>query len=356
MEKKLKYITYQTFPAKTANSIQTISTLKHINRLGISTVLIYPLRNQDSSDNLDQIRRHYDFHDEIQLVGTIHPLPFKKFKILEKYWYLISHFLWSFFTVQKYYTSEEELYLTRSEWVFTFYQKNAKVIYECHQITKLKKALVNVGLKSDNAKVIALTDDIKKELQPYNESKVGVVRSAYDDDFFYSHPEKKNHIVYAGSLYRFGESRGLEIIFENTLKLEMNDIKIIIISSDEKGIKSVEEKINNSNSNVDYQILQKLDQKQVGEILSTAKVGLLINNTSRHAELYSSPLKYFEYLASGLNVVATDLNSHRNLPLSEVIDFYNSNDFNSFQLALKNALNKKNQIPSTVQDYSMGKG
>ena len=67
----------------------------------------------------------------------------------------------------------------------------------------------------------------------------------------------------------------------------------------------------------------------------TAKVGLLINNTSRHADLYSSPLKYFEYLASGLNVVATDLNSHRNLPLSEVIDFYNSNDFNSFQLHLR---------------------
>ena len=166
---------------------------------------------------------------------------------------------------------------------------------------------------------------------------------------------KKNHVVYAGSLYRFGESRGLEIIFENTLKLEMSDLKIIIISSDEKGIKSVEEKIINSKSNVDYQILQKLNQKQVGEILSTAKVGLLINNTSRHADLYTSPLKYFEYLASGLNVVATDLNSHRNLPLSDDIDFYHPNDFNSFQLALKSALNKKNQTPLTVQDYSMKK-
>ena len=356
MEKKLKYITYQTFPAKTANSIQTISTLKHINRLGISTVLIYPLRNQDSSDNLDQIRRQYDFHDEIQLVGTIHPLPFKKFKILEKYWYLISHFLWSFFTVQKYYASQDELYLTRSEWVFYFLsKKNAKVVYECHQITKLKKTLVTAGLKSDNSKVIALTDDIKKELQPHNDAKVGVVSSGYDDDFFYNQPEKKNHVVYAGSLYRFGESRGLEIIFENTLKLEMSDLKIIIISSDEKGIKSIEEKIINSKSNVDYQILQKLNQKQVGEILSTAKVGLLINNTSRHADLYTSPLKYFEYLASGLNVVATDLNSHRKLPLSDDIDFYHPNDFNSFQLALKSALNKKNQTPLTVQDYSMKK-
>ncbi len=61
-------------------------------------------------------------------------------------------------------------------------KKNAKVIYECHQITKLKKALVNVGLKSDNAKVIALTDDIKKELQPYNEANeiVGMGRIVGD--------------------------------------------------------------------------------------------------------------------------------------------------------------------------------
>ena len=208
MEKKLKYITYQTFPAKTANSIQTISTLKHINRLGISTVLIYPLRNQDSSDNLDQIRRQYDFHDEIQLVGTIHPLPFKKFKILEKYWYLISHFLWSFFTVQKYYASQDELYLTRSEWVFYFLsKKNAKVVYECHQITKLKKTLVTAGLKSDNSKVIALTDDIKKELQPHNEAKVGVVSSGYDDDFFYNQSEKKNHASHYYTITRL-EGKG----------------------------------------------------------------------------------------------------------------------------------------------------
>jgi len=116
-----------------------------------------------------------------------------------------------------------------------------------------------------------------------------------------------------------------------------------------------EEKIINSNTNVEYQILQKLNQRQVGEILSTAKVGLLINNTSRHADLYTSPLKYFEYLASGLNVVATDLNSHRNLPLSDEIDFYHPNDINSFYLALKNALNKKNQTPLMIRDYSIEK-
>ena len=41
--------------------------------------------------------------------------------------------------------------------------------------------------------------------------------------------------------------------------------------------------------------------------------------------------------------------------MSDDIDFYHPNDFNSFQLALKSALNKKNQTPLTVQDYSMKK-
>ena len=353
MEKKLNYITYQTFPANTANSIQTISTVKHLNRLGLRVALIYPLRNKDSSDNIDLIKKQYQFQDEIQLIGTIHPLPFKKFKILEKYWYLISHLLWSFFTVRKYYESHDELYLTRSEWVFYFLsKKNAKVVYECHQVSKLKRNLVKKALKNENSKVIVLTKDIKRELHLENDDKVKVLGSGYDDDFFYSLLEKKNNIVYAGSLYRFGESRGLEIIFNKSLNLAI-DTKIIIISSDEDEVEDLEEKIKINKSNIEYQIYRKLSQKKVGEILSSAKVGLLINNTSTHADLYSSPLKYFEYLAAGLNVVATDLNSHRNLPLSEDIEFYDAEDFNSFDSALKNALNKENKTNSLIQEYSI---
>ncbi len=353
MEKKLNYITYQTFPANTANSIQTISTVKHLNRLGLRVALIYPVRNKDSSDNIDLIKQHYQFQDQIQLIGTIHPLPFKKFKIFEKYLYLISHLLWSFFTVRKYYVSHDELYLTRSEWVFYFLsKKNAKVVYECHQVSKLKRNLVNKGLKNENSKVVVLTKDIKRELLLDDDDKVKVLGSGYDDDFFYSLLEKKNNIVYAGSLYRFGESRGLEIIFNKSLNLAI-DTKIIIISSDEDEVEDLEEKIKINKSNIEYQIYRKLSQKQVGEILSSAKVGLLINNTSTHADLYSSPLKYFEYLAAGLNVVATDLNSHRNLPLSEDIEFYDAEDFNSFDSALKNALNKENKTNSLIQEYSI---
>ena len=69
MDKKLNYITYQTFPANTANSIQTISTLKHLNRLGLRVALIYPLRNKDSSDNIDLIRNNTNFKMRFNLLA-----------------------------------------------------------------------------------------------------------------------------------------------------------------------------------------------------------------------------------------------------------------------------------------------
>ena len=348
MEKKLTYITYQTFPAKTANSIQTISTIKHLTRAGLDTTLIYPLRNQESSDDLLQLKNHYKFEDNIKLIGTIHPLPFKRINFFEKYWYLISHFLWSFFTVRKFYSSKQEFYFTRSEWVFYFLsKKNANVMYECHQISKLKKILVNSALRNKSSRVLALTDNIRNALEKNEDDRIKTLGSAFDEDYFFSNTEKKNHIVYAGSLFRFGESRGLEILFENLSKLKIENLKIIIISSDEDEIKSFE------NFDIDLEIYRKLNQEEVGEILSSAKVGLLINNSSKHAELYSSPLKYFEYIAAGLNVVATDLISHRKLPLSAEINFYDEGNVESFESALIDAVNKENKNITSVEDYSM---
>ncbi len=356
MENKIKYITYQTFPAKTANSIQTISTVKYFARKGLKTTLIYPLRNWDSSNNLEKIKMNYEFQENINLIGTIHPLPFKKIKILERYWYLISHFLWSFFTVQKYYENKNEMYFTRSEWVFYFLsKKEANVIYECHQVSKFKKVLINLSLLSESSKVIALTDNIKKELNSNFNERIETIGSAYDDDFFFNSSMKKNEIVYAGSLLRFGQSRGLEILFDKSLNFNLSNLKIIIISSDEEEINYFNDLISKNETDLDFYLISKLNQKEIGEILAHAKVGLLVNNNTRHANLYSSPLKYFEYLASGLNIVASDLESHRKLPLSNKIEFYELGNASSFELAITNALNKSNEHYSEINNYAMSK-
>ena len=58
MPNKITYITYQTFPANTANSLQTISNIKYIIKNGVKVELIFPLRSKESSNSLEEINKH----------------------------------------------------------------------------------------------------------------------------------------------------------------------------------------------------------------------------------------------------------------------------------------------------------
>lgn len=354
MNKELIYITYQTFPGNTANSIQTISTLKHMFRQGIKTTLIFPLRNKESSSEILDLKDHYSFSENIEVIGTIHPLPFKKVSYFEKLVYLISHFAWSYFTVKKYSRKSNKQFFTRSEWVFYFLSnKNKDVIYECHQLSKLKKYLVNHALAKPNSRVIALTNYLKNELDHKYDKKIEIIGSSYDNDFFKRSNKKSKTFVYAGSLNRFGDSRGLNLLTNKLESLSDKNLKFILISSKNENLNEFQNSFFKNNPSIELEIFYELNQKEVGHLLSNSSVGLLINNESKHSRYYSSPLKYFEYIASGLNVVATDLDSHRNLPFQNKILYYKYDDFVSFEKALDEALKLKHATDKDINIFSM---
>ena len=56
MNKKLNYVTYQTFPAQTANSLQTISNIKYLIKNGVEINLYFPLREEQSSSELKSLQ------------------------------------------------------------------------------------------------------------------------------------------------------------------------------------------------------------------------------------------------------------------------------------------------------------
>ena len=65
MKKILHYITYQTFPADTANSLQTISNLKYFVKNNYEVNLYFPLREKNSSKELETIQNKYNFNEII---------------------------------------------------------------------------------------------------------------------------------------------------------------------------------------------------------------------------------------------------------------------------------------------------
>ena len=56
---KICYLTYQSFPSEKANTIQTISNLKYFVKNGYDVELIFPLREKNSSDNFEDLKKYF---------------------------------------------------------------------------------------------------------------------------------------------------------------------------------------------------------------------------------------------------------------------------------------------------------
>ena len=94
----------------------------------------------------------------------------------------------------------------------------------------------------------------------------------------------------------------------------------------------------NTQSNI--KILGTIGRKDVIKHLCEAEIGILMNSNDTHSQQYTSPLKYFEYLASELKIVGTNFPSHKVLPYSEQIEFFEYGNENSLNEAIKASVAK----------------
>ena len=367
---KLNYLTYQTFPASTANSLQTITHIKYFSKKNIDVCLVFPLREKESSQSLKEIQSFYEFDEEFRIQALPHKLPFGRVKKGIKLSYLFSHLFWSYSTVKKVLKEKDgQNFITRSDWIFYFLsRKGQKVIFECHQVTKMRKYLVKKSLKNPSSSLICLTSYILKDLgietKEYSD-RIKIIPSAYDESHFKeikNIEKKKNRLIFAGPLDRFGEERGLGIILDVFERKEIQDsFSIDIVGGPDELVKSLQKKID-SRGFGDYFILhgQQKRSKTI-EIIQKASIGLLIYDNSNisfsnfyHLNYYTSPLKYFEYIRAKLQVVANDFPSHRELPLQEVIHYFDNKSAKSLIVALNKAAEKieESSYPN-IEDFSM---
>lgn len=356
MKKKLIYITYQTFPAFTANSLQTITHLSYFSKKNLDVSLIFPLRNKESDADIKKLQEFYNFNDNFESIGTAHPLPYKKIKLFEKRLYIISHFLWAYFTVNKYKKNQNDAYFfTRSEWVYYFLsRKQLNVIYECHQLSRIKRILIKKCIKNQNSKIIFLNPSMLEDLSISKNNRMTILQSSYDESIFINDNQKKEskRIIYAGSLYRFGESRGLELFAKHIDKMENNNLQLVIATTDNQSSALIES-IKRDNENINMEIHEKLSRKEIANLYNTCSIGLLLNNDSIHATKFTSPLKYFEYIATGLKVIATNNPSHKLLPYQESINFFDLSNPDSVHHAITNSISSQMPKYPEIYLYSM---
>ena len=338
---KLKYITYQTFPSTKANSLQTIENLNYLGKY-FDVELIYPLRESYSSDDKQIIKSHYNFDEEVDIVfsGISHKLPFGKIRILEKYLFLMSHYLWAKKICKKYKSNDEYFYFTRSDWVFYFMSKYGhNVIFECHQLSRLRKYLMKKSIKSKYAKIIFLNkyllEDSGLNINKKNK-KLMVLHNGVDTKIFKKKTStNKKTIIFSGGFSRFNQDRNFDFLINVFKSNELSEYKLKIIGGNDEEVQKLKNKVKNFNIQ-NIEISNRISRINLARNLKEFEFGLLLNsNKNMHSVKYTSPLKFFEFLSSGLKVLAVDFPAHRELPHQENIFYFNENNKNEFIEAIK---------------------
>ncbi len=339
----LTYITYQTFPAFTANSIQTMSNIKYLVKQGFNVTLFFPLREKTSTDNSRELKEFYSIKEDFKIVGSKHNLPFGKVDAFNRLLFLFSHLIWSYSSVNKLIKEKpgSELFFTRSDWVFLFLsRKNRKVVFECHQYTKIRKYLINKALKKETSKVIFLNKNLKDDYEKKYILKNNyiILHNGVDLENYSSIVDKKkNEIVFVGKLKRFGKTRNIDFLLKAIKSLDKK-YSLKIVGADKSEILDLEKQSKRLGIENRIKIHSRVDYSKVAECLLSSSFGILINSSSNtHSTSYTSPLKYFEYLAAGLKIIAIDFPSHRDLPFSENVEYYQEDNLESFITAIEKA-------------------
>ena len=341
----LKYITYQTFPSKKANTIQTIDNLKYLKKY-FNVELIFPLREAFSSSNIEDLKEFYDDISDIKFTGTDHKLPFGKFSYFEKYLFLFSHFLWSRKNVKKFIEPGDykKFFFTRSEWVFYFLSKKSfNVIFECHQFSKVRKLILDKSIKYPNSKILFLNENLLRDsnIPKEHSNKLMVLHNGVDEKLFRKKVRKnKNEIVFAGNLKRFDNDRNLKFIIDSFKNFKLSEnFTLKIVGADIEEGKELESYIKSLNLDTIAKVVERQNRENTIRILESAEIGLLINSSeNEHSFKYTSPLKYFEYLYSQLKILAIDFPAHRQLPFANNIQMFEEGDSEGFQASLENSL------------------
>ena len=343
---KLVYITYQSFPSIKANTFQTFENLKYISLKVPYVKLIFPKREKTSSDNLEHLTENYEVPKNLVIEATRHNLPFGKFKYFKKVSYLLSHYFWSRKECEKIEINSNTFFLTRSDWVFFFLsRKGANIAFECHQLSRVRKLVMKKSIKHTNSKIIFLNNELALDsginLKNYAKKFIVLQNGVDTETFNEKNSKKTGQLIFLGNLKRFDESRNLKFVikcFKNPNLNKNFSLKIIGGPASEVEVlkKFVEELDLGSKVVIENRKSRRLAIKEI----ENSEIGLLINSSRNiHSVKYTSPLKYFEYLYGELKILAVNFISHKSLPFSENICFFEEGNEESFVSSLNSTEN-----------------
>ncbi|MDO8492457.1 MAG: glycosyltransferase family 4 protein [bacterium] len=255
---------------------------------------------------------------------------------------------------------EEAIYYTRDYpllFLFPGWRKSSLVV-EIHDIPLRRRFLFKRSLKLATH-IVAVTQGVKNELVKMGvpSQKIVVAPDSVDLEAFNTKVDKSSArkkleidqeayvAMYIGKL---GDWKGTETLFKTSTSL-YPEVKIVAIGGDPEEIPPLQKKY--------PEVIFKgfLPYRELPENQKAADV-LVVPNTGKTAisKYYTSPLKLFAHMASGVPIIASDLPSLREILSEDNAFFFTADDPESLKeiiLKVKSNMNEaKNRARRAQED------
>ena len=350
---RFAYLFNSSTPSSNPGSIQVVNTCSAIAKLSHDITLIVPDTGLKTS-----LSKFYGIQKSPKFI---------RLKFFDKFPLGINYYLFSLWAVFYGLLNKTEIYITRN--FFTLILLNIlkkKVIIEVHHDLENESRLVkffyrnfNIFYNHNIIKIVAITHSVKKYLInsfKIDKKKIHVIPSASSLNFKFKKLKKvkKYNIGFFGSL---DKSKGSNFIISLSQKDKMNNYFIY-------GGKPYEVKKLKKNIPKNLKIYSSVAYSKIKSHLSKMDILLMPSNTKKIRSLggvgniakFTSPLKLFDYLASGKLIITSNLKVFREILTDKknciIINKLDINNWEKRIKQVKNQLFKINNIKKNAHILS----
>ena len=317
---KIIYITNNRIPSEKAHSFQVTKMCEAFSNAGVEVELWIPRRFNKIKENL------FDYYNvkkmfEIRKIFVIDAIPLSKY--LGRFANLVESISFAIFAFIAVYRTKFDFIYSRDQficWFLSFSRK--KFIYEIHNFPKSISLYKKMWKRT--YKVVAITQGLKNLLIKHriDGNKILVASDAVELADFHAFTQTKEELKielglpkdfivgYVGRFKTLEMEKGIAIMIE-ALSLLSKENKMIFVGGEDSEIKDYKTLANRFNVITQCIFVGYESHTKAIKYMEAADVLVIPFPNNSHYAFYASPLKLFEYMASGRPIIASDLPSLR---------------------------------------------
>lgn len=313
---RLIYIANSRIPTAKAHGFQIMKMCEAFAREGANVELWIPRRINPIKDSPFY---YYGIKDSfvIKKIPIIDLIPL--YRVLGPFSNLIESFSFAVFNIWRLSKTDFDIIYSRDQftlWLLSFL--NYKFVYEMHKMPNYPRFYRRIWRKAE--KIITITAILKNAIIREGAciSKILVAHDGVDLETFNSInknteelktelnlPKEQFLVGYVGKFKTLEQEKGLKTMIE-ALSLLDKEIKMAFVGGDGEEIKEYKSLAQRFNVLARCVFIGHQPYKRMAEYMK-AMDAVVLPSPDKPLAHYSSPLKLFEYMASGRPIIASDL-------------------------------------------------